>query len=67
MEQFNNRESFNFSKLQDYRRSGYDRRHLALAADMAFSGQTMVDSFFMSNMSPQRAAFNRGIWKLRMF
>ena len=49
--------------LADYRRSGYDRGHLAPAADMAFSGQTMADSFFMSNMSPQKPAFNRGIWK----
>ena len=47
----------------DYRRSGYDRGHLAPAADMAFSWQTMADSFFMSNMSPQKPAFNRGIWK----
>ena len=47
----------------DYRRSGYDRGHLAPAADMAFSGQTMADSFFMSNMSPQKSTFNRGIWK----
>ena len=47
----------------DYRRSGYDRGHLAPAADMAFSGQTMADSFFMSNMSPQKPAFNRGVWK----
>ena len=47
----------------DYSRSGYDRGHLAPAADMAFSGQTMADSFFMSNMSPQKPAFNRGIWK----
>ena len=47
----------------DYRRSGYNRGHLAPAADMAFSGQTMADSFFMSNMSPQKPAFNRGVWK----
>ena len=47
----------------DYRRSGYDRGHLAPAADMAFSVQTMADSFFMSNMCPQKPAFNRGIWK----
>ena len=30
---------------------------------MAFSVQTMADSFFFSNMSPQVPAFNRGIWK----
>ena len=42
---------------------GLRRGHLAPAADMAFSGQTMADSFFMSNMSPQKPAFNRGIWK----
>lgn len=47
----------------DYRKSGYDRGHLAPAADMAFSVQTIADSFFFSNMSPQVPAFNRGIWK----
>ena len=47
----------------DYRRSGYDRGHLAPAADMAFSVKTMKDSFYMSNMSPQKPKFNRGIWK----
>ena len=30
---------------------------------MAFSLQTMKDSFYYSNMSPQRPQFNRGIWK----
>ena len=49
--------------LADYRRSGYDRGHLAPAADMAYSLRTMGDSFYMSNMSPQKPAFNRGIWK----
>lgn len=49
--------------LADYRRSGYDRGHLAPAADMAFSVKTMKDSFYMSNMSPQKPKFNRGIWK----
>ncbi len=48
--------------LADYRGSGYDRGHLAPAADMAFSVKTMGDSFYMSNMSPQAPAFNRGIW-----
>ena len=49
--------------LADYRRSGYGRGHLAPAADMAYSMRTMGDSFFMSNMSPQRPNFNRGVWK----
>ena len=48
---------------KEYTRSGFDRGHLAPAADMAFSKQTMLDSFLMSNMSPQLPGFNRGIWK----
>ena len=47
----------------DYRRSGYDRGHLAPAADMGWSSQTMSESFYYSNMSPQVPEFNRGIWK----
>ena len=49
--------------LADYRRSGYDRGHLAPAADMSFSIKTMDESFYLSNMSPQLGEFNRGIWK----
>ena len=47
---------------QDYTRSGYDRGHLAPAADMSFSEKAMSESFYMSNMSPQKPQFNRGIW-----
>lgn len=47
---------------QDYRHSGYDRGHLAPAADMAYSESAMSESFFMSNISPQVHAFNAGIW-----
>ena len=49
--------------LNDYKGSGYDRGHLAPAGDMKFSRTAMSESFFMSNMSPQKASFNRGIWK----
>lgn len=48
---------------KDYAKSGYDRGHLAPAADMGWSAQTMKESFYFSNMSPQLPAFNRGIWK----
>lgn len=47
----------------DYSGSGYDRGHLAPAADMQWSVATMSESFYYSNMSPQLAAFNRGVWK----
>ena len=47
----------------DYKKSGYDRGHLAPAADMGYSMETMVESFFYSNMSPQLPRFNRGVWK----
>ena len=48
---------------QDYAGYGYDRGHLAPAADMGWSAQSMVESFYYSNMSPQDPSFNRGIWK----
>lgn len=48
---------------KDYKRSGYDRGHLAPAADMSWSDEVMSESFYMSNMSPQLPGFNRGIWK----
>ena len=47
----------------DYKRSGYDRGHLAPAADFSFDKKAMKESFFMSNMSPQKPGFNRGVWK----
>ena len=51
------------AKLSDYRKSGYDRGHLAPAGDMKSSQHAMSESFFMSNMSPQLPSFNRGGWK----
>jgi endonuclease G len=48
---------------EDYAKSGYDRGHLAPAADMSWSTTTMEESFYYSNMSPQNPGFNRGIWK----
>lgn len=47
----------------DYKNSGYDRGHLVPAADMSYSEQTMAESFYYSNISPQVPSFNRGIWK----
>lgn len=47
----------------DYTHTGFDRGHLAPAADMAYSIETMEHSFYMTNISPQRPGCNRGIWK----
>lgn len=52
------------ASLADYRGSGYDRGHLAPAADMKWSEQAMDESFLMSNMSPQDPGFNRGMWRV---
>lgn len=48
--------------LEDYKSSGYDRGHLAPAADFKWSGEAMSDTFYLSNMAPQEGDFNRGIW-----
>lgn len=49
--------------LADYKGSGYDRGHLAPAADMEWSIESCKDSFLLSNMTPQAPKFNRGLWK----
>ena len=48
---------------EDYTRTGYDRGHLAPAADMKWSEKAMRESFYLSNICPQSPALNRGIWK----
>jgi len=47
----------------DYKKSGYDKGHLAPAADMSRSIEVMKESFYFSNISPQNPQFNRGVWK----
>lgn len=47
----------------NYKKSGYDRGHLCAAADMRFSKSAYNETFFTSNISPQKHNFNDGIWK----
>lgn len=69
-----NRSHFSFSQdpdipkviqanLSDYQGSGFDRGHLAPAADFKSNPSAMEESFYLSNMSPQVPGFNRGYWK----
>ncbi len=46
----------------DYRGSGYDRGHMAPAADMRWSQTAMRECFYMSNMCPQNHTLNAGAW-----
>lgn len=48
---------------QDYSHSGYDRGHMAPAADMKWSTQAMKESFYFSNICPQLHNLNAGDWK----
>lgn len=48
---------------EDYYKSGFDRGHLAPAADMTVSQNCMDQSFYYSNISPQLPGHNRGVWK----
>ncbi len=50
------------STLKDYQKSGFDRGHLAPAANHKSSSGGMEDTFYLSNMSPQNPKLNRGYW-----
>ena len=47
---------------KDYSHSGYDRGHMAPAADMKWSKKAMMESFYMSNICPQDHNLNTSDW-----
>lgn len=49
--------------LADYRRSSFDRGHMAPAADMRWSAESMSHSFYLTNICPQTPGLNQGDWK----
>lgn len=49
-------------ELDDYRRSGYDRGHLAPAGNFKGDEEGMKASFNLANVIPQNPTLNRGLW-----
>ncbi len=47
---------------RNYKGSGYDRGHLCPAGDRRFSKQAYNETFYTSNISPQKNDFNAGVW-----
>ncbi|KAM6186592.1 endonuclease G, mitochondrial-like [Rhynchocyon petersi] len=46
----------------DYRGSGFDRGHLAAAANHCWSQKAMDDTFYLSNVAPQVPHLNQNAW-----
>ena len=49
------------ARLEDYRRSGFDRGHLTPSGDMP-DAQSQQQTFSLANMVPQAPELNRGVW-----
>lgn len=48
---------------EDYRRSGYDRGHLAPVEDFALDPARLADTYSMANIAPQLPGLNREGWE----
>lgn len=50
------------AELSDYRKSGYDKGHLAPYSAIDFSKESADQSFYLSNIAPQKSGLNRQGW-----
>ncbi|XP_029016810.1 endonuclease G, mitochondrial isoform X2 [Betta splendens] len=53
---------FHRSTNDDYRGSGFDRGHLAAAANHKWSQKAMGETFYLSNVAPQNSHLNQNAW-----
>ncbi|MDE7150948.1 MAG: DNA/RNA non-specific endonuclease [Candidatus Amulumruptor sp.] len=51
------------AETYDYLYSGYDRGHMAPAADMKWDATAMAESFTLTNICPQAKQLNTGAWR----
>lgn len=49
--------------LEDYQGSDHDRGHLIASADRRANLMKNCETFLLTNMTPQKPAFNRGVWR----
>lgn len=54
-------ENLRFS-YDPYWGSGYDHGHICPSADRQYSEEANMQTFYISNMQPQRNVFNAGLW-----
>lgn len=48
----------------DYKKSGYDRGHMAPSEDFVWDQSVNNATFYMTNIAPQLGSLNRGPWKV---
>lgn len=48
--------------LEDYRGSGWSRGHMCPAGDNKWNSKAMFDTFSLTNVCPQNANLNSGLW-----
>ncbi|XP_026865780.2 endonuclease G, mitochondrial isoform X2 [Electrophorus electricus] len=54
--------AYHRARNADYRGSGFDRGHLAAAANHKWSQKAMDDTFYLSNVAPQNPHLNQNAW-----
>lgn len=52
-----------YFSIDPYRGSGYDHGHICPSADRLYSSEANIQTFYLTNMQPQRHVFNAGIWE----
>lgn len=51
------------TELSQYSGSGYSRGHICASADRLMSKEANEQTFYLSNIMPQRSSFNVGVWE----